>query len=647
MNYYQLGCIALAAPLVGVLFAYIYSYKNWQRHYWICVATIAVSFISCLVILYSVSLDGGANISLFKWIKVEKIKILWGFLFDPLSALMMVLVNFISLLVHIYSLGYMSNDPGKMRFFGHLNLFTFMMLLLVCSPNFLQLFCGWEGVSLASYLLIGYWHEKNTAVAASIKAFVVNRVGDIGLILAAGAIFSLYKTLNFKDIFLMLENQHSVSNIFLMNVIGIFLFLAAMGKSGQLGLHVWLPDAMEAPTPVSALLHAATMVTAGVFLVIRFSPLFELAPFAKQIMMVIGLLTGLVAGLIAICQTDIKKIIAYSTCSQLGMMFMACAAGAYTVAFFHLFTHAFFKALLFLGAGAVIHAMSHEQNIMHMGGLKTYLQSNYYAMMIGTLSLCGFPFLAGYYSKDLIFESIYFAQIPFAYFYYFLCMVLTFITGLYSWRLIFLVFHGSVNSDEQVMAHIHKVPKTMQYVVYVLAFFGIVAGYFGFKLIIEQTLGFLWNHSVVFFEPMHAPLTIKLLPLFFAVAALWVSYSTYIKKTGCLSGLSSRFSGFYKLLNNKFYFDEIYQVKIVKPCVKLGKTLYKNIDREVIDKCGPDGLANIATGFGKILQKIQSGYLFYYCFIVGLGLILILGAYLSMQLFPNIAKDLKLLIGRL
>lgn len=648
MNYFQLGCIALATPLVGAIFAYIYAYNNNRKnYYWLCVATIAISFSACFTLLYYTMQDGGHYVYLCKWIKAEKINAKWDCLFDSLSTLMMTLVTSISLLVHIYSVGYMHGDSGKMRFLGHLNLFTFMMLLLVSSSNLLQLFCGWEGVSLSSYLLIGYWHEKNAAVKASIKAFVINRIGDVGLILAIGAIFALFNTLDFEDLFVILRQQNSTVNIFWMNTIGILLLFGAMGKSGQIGLHTWLPDAMEAPTPVSALLHAATMVTAGVFLIIRFSPLFELAPTAKQIMMFIGISTSIVAGLIAICQTDIKKIIAYSTCSQIGMMFMACAVGAYGVAFFHLFTHAFFKALLFLGAGAIIHAMSHEQNIMHMGGLKAYLPSNYYTMIIGTLSLCGFPFFAGYYSKDLIFESIYFSHIPYAYFYYGLCIVLTFMTGLYSWRLVFLVFHGKVNADEQVIAHIHKVPATMQYPIYVLSICTVIAGYFGFKFIIEQSLGFSWDNTIIFFQPNHAPLFIAFLPVFFAAIALYVSYSAYIQRVSFLSNISSNFSGLYKLLKNKFYFDELYQQRITIPCVRLGNILYKSIDRELVDKFGPDGLASVTLILGKIIQRIQSGYLFYYCFIITLGLVLILGAYLSMQLFPNIAKELKLVIGRI
>ncbi len=647
MNSFQLGCLSLGVPLAGAVFAYIHAYNDQKTGHWWCVGAIAISFLASTILLCQNNPNDVQYVYLFGWIKSETIRVSWGFLFDSLSTLMMTLVTFISLLVHIYSSGYMAASRGKLRFFGHLNLFTFMMLLLVCSSNLLQLFCGWEGVGLASYLLIGYWHEKNTAINASIKAFVVNRIGDIGLVLAIGAIFTIFKTLEFKEIFLIISKSTTLLNPFWLNTICLLLFLGAMGKSGQLGLHTWLPDAMEAPTPVSALLHAATMVTAGVFLVIRFSPLFEIAPVARQVMMFIGLITGIFAGSVAICQTDIKKIIAYSTCSQLGMMFMACAVGAYSVAFFHLFTHAFFKALLFLGAGEVIHAMSHEQNIMRMGGLKSYLPSSYYTMLIGTFALCGFPFFAGYYSKDLIFEAVYLSSMQFSYFYYGLCVLLTFITGVYSWRLIFLVFHGKANADEHVTAHIHKLPKTMQYPIYILALGSVCIGYLGIKLIIEQSLGFSWNSGIVSFVPKHVPLWVQLLPIVFALLALYLCFYVYIKNTLIAESIAFKFPNLYEFLKNKFYFDEFYYDTVVLPSVKLGNTLYKSVDRGTIDSFGPDGFAKMALKLGGYFQKIQTGYLFHYGFMVVTGVVLILGAYLTMQFFPGFAKELRLVIGRL
>lgn len=647
MHSWQLGYLSLGAPLVGALIAYVLAFRKRTTGHQLCIYSIALSLIANVVLLYKVCRTGTDYIILNSWIKAEALNISWGFLFDPLSTLMMLLVSTISLLVHIYSAGYMQHDPGKLRFFGHLNLFTFMMLLLVCAPNLLQLFCGWEGVGLASYLLISHWHGKTSAINASIKAFVINRIGDIGLVLAIGAIFAIYKTLAFKELFVLLNTSNSLLSSFWLNTIGLLLLLGAMGKSGQFGLHTWLPDAMEAPTPVSALLHAATMVTAGVFLILRFSPLFEHAPIAKHVMMLVGLLTGIFASTTAICQTDIKKIIAYSTCSQLGLMFMACAAGAYTVAFFHLFTHAFFKALLFLGAGAVIHAMSNEQNILRMGGLKSHLPSSYYLMLIGTLALCGFPLFAGYYSKDLIFAALYQSTAPMAKTYYAFAQVITLCTGLYSWRLLFLVFHGKSNADEQVTAHIHLIPKTMQHPINVLALCSIVMGYLGFKLVIDQSFGFAWDNSVVQNIQAHVPATIEYLPLLCSGLALAICYHVYLRKPSTALKIAKKFPFTYEFLKNKWYFDTVYKKRISAPSIILGRVLYKSWDRGIIDRFGPDGLAKLAFQLGKQLQKLQTGYLFHYCLMVVLGIVVIISGYLSMQLFPGFTKSLKLLMGRL
>lgn len=648
MNSFQLGCLCLGAPFIGAIFGYVKAFSNHKSGYWFCVGTIAISFFSSCCLFYHIAhIQFSEIVHLFTWIKSETIRVDWGFLFDSLSTLMILTVTFISLLVHVYSVEYMRDDPNKLSFFGHLNLFTFMMILLVSAPNMLQLFCGWEGVGLASYLLIGYWHERSLATAASIKAFVMNRIGDIGIVLALGAIFTFFHTLNFELFFSLLAEKESLPSTLWINIIGLFLLFGAMGKSGQIGLHTWLPDAMEAPTPVSALLHAATMVTAGVFLIIRFSPLFELALFAKQVMMFVGLFTGLLAGSIALTQTDIKKVIAYSTCSQLGMMFMACAAGAYSVAFFHLFTHAFFKALIFLCAGNIIHAMSHEQNITKMGGLKSYLPSSYYTMITGILALTGVPFFAGYYSKDLIIESIYMSNIPYAYGYYYLCLLLTFITGMYAWRLLFLVFHGSVNADEHVIAHIHKTKKIMQYPVNVLAFGSVIMGYIGLELLINQSFGFSWDNCIVVKSIEHAAFWVKLLPLIFAYLAFFTCYYVYINKPSALLIILQRFSRLHLALKHKLYIDELYSQRIVVPFTKLGRLLYKLGDREVIDRFGPDGMAKLSCKLGEYMRKPQTGYLFHYGFIAIFGTVLILGAYLLMQMFPQIAKKLSLATGRL
>lgn len=648
MNSFQLGCLCLGAPFIGAIFGYIRAYSNHKSGHWFCVSAIIISFLASFCLFcHIVSSQLSDTVHLFTWIKSETIRIDWGFLFDSLSTLMILIVTFISLLVHIYSVEYMRDDPNKLSFFGHLNLFTFMMILLVSAPNMLQLFCGWEGVGLASYLLIGYWYERPLATAAAIKAFVINRIGDLGIILALGAIFTFFHTLNFEQFFSLLAQPEFLPSQQWLNAIGLFLLFGAMGKSGQFGLHTWLPDAMEAPTPVSALLHAATMVTAGVFLIIRFSPLFELAVLAKQVMIFIGLLTGLLLGAIALTQTDIKKVIAYSTCSQLGMMFMACGVGTYSVAFFHLFTHAFFKALMFLCAGNVIHAMSHEQNIIKMGGLKSYIPSSYYAMIIGILALTGFPFFAGYYSKDLIFESIYMSGISFAYEYYCLCLLLTFITGVYAWRLLFLVFHGNVNADEHVIAHIHRTKKMMLYPVNILAFCSVVMGYIGLKLLIDQSLGFSWDNSIAIKVNKHIASGMDFLPLIFSCAALFVCYFVYLNKSSVSLIISQRFPKIYQILKQKLYIDEIYSQKIVIPLKKFGYFLYKSGDREIIDKFGPDGIAKLAFKLGEYMCKLQTGYLFHYGFIAILGTVLILGAYLLIQMFPQIAKELSLAMGRL
>lgn len=648
MNSFQLGCLCLGSPFIGAIFGYIRSTNNKKSGYWVCVSSVFISFLASTCLFYHIANTQFPEvIHLFTWIKSETIRVDWGFLFDPLSTLMMLIVTFISLLVHIYSVEYMRDDPNKMSFFGHLNFFTFMMIFLVSAPNMLQLFCGWEGVGLASYLLIGYWHEKTSAATASVKSFVMNRIGDVGIVLSLGTIFTFFHTLNFEQFFALLQDPESLPSTQWLNAIGLLLLLGAIGKSGQFGLHTWLPDAMEAPTPVSALLHAATMVTAGVFLIIRFSPLFELALFAKQAMMLVGVVTGLFAAAIALTQNDIKKVIAYSTCSQLGMMFIACAVGAYSVAFFHLFTHAFFKALMFLCAGNVIHAMSQEQNITKMGGLKSYLPSSYYAMMIGVLALTGFPFFAGYYSKDLIFESVFVSGISFAYEYYGLCLLLAFLTGLYAWRLLFLIFHGNVNADDHVIAHIHKTKRIMKYPVAILAIGSVIMGYIGFELVINQSLGFSWNNSITVKASKHAALFVKILPLLFSCAALFVCYYLYINKPLILVLFAQKFPRIRRTLIHALYIDDLYTKKIAIPLTKFGNFLYRSGDHKFIDRFGPDGAAKMFCKLGEYMEKLQTGYLFHYGLFVVLGAVLIFGAYLLMQSFPQLTRTLLFATGRL
>lgn len=647
MGLFQCSCFCLVMPLLGAIFSYISAYNNYKIDIWFCVASVLLSFFSSCYFFYCfVDTQLIDTIHFFTWIRTETIQIDWGARFDSLSTVMLLIVTLISLLVHIYSVGYMREDENKLIFFGHLNLFTFMMIFLVVAPNMLQLFCGWEGVSFVSYLLINYWNGKPSAVSASIKAFSVNRISDVGLILACGAIFTLFHTLDFDNLFQLLKEPTFAHNSWWLNAVSLFLIFGAMGKSGQLGLHIWLPDAMEAPTPVSALLHAATMVTAGVFLIIRFAPLFELAFFARQVMMFVGVITGILTGIIALAQNDIKKIIAYSTCSQLGFMFMACAAGAYSAAFFHLFTHAFFKALIFLCAGNVIHAMSHEQSIIKMGGLKTYLPSSYYCMLVGVASLVGLPFTSGFYSKESIIELIYRSHIPFGFLYFIASLLITFITGLYAWRMLFLVFHGKVNADEHVVAHIHKIEKVMLYPVAILAFFSIIMGYVGFELLIKQSLGFFWDNSITSQIFEYKSWWVKSSILIAGFMAFSLSYFIYLVNPKVIISIIKIYPKVYQILKEKLYIDEFYSQKIVSPLFMVGFFLYQFGDRKIIDRFGSEGIAKLAFKMGESVRNLQSGYLFYYIFMTALGVTIILTLYLLIHSYP-IIKRLSFMAGYL
>jgi NADH-quinone oxidoreductase subunit L len=643
MYNFELGCVSLFTPFIGFVYSYWLAFYMRKKSRNFCISAIAVSFFASFCLLITVlKTQQTINIKFFTWIKSESIRVDWGMLIDPLSALMMVVVSFVSLLVHIYSVAYMHEDSNKILFFSYLNLFTFMMLFLVSAPNMLQMFCGWEGVGLASYLLIGFWYTKESATKSAVKAFVMNRVGDVGFVLALGGIFFCFNTFDFTLFFSRLNDGVNISQGYI-DAICILLFIGAMGKSGQFALHTWLPDAMEAPTPVSALLHAATMVTAGVFLIIRFSPLIELSPFTKNIIMVVGTLTAFFAGSVAIVQNDIKKIIAYSTCSQLGMMFMACGAGAYSVAFFHLFTHAFFKALLFLGAGTVIHAMSHEQNIKRMGGLKTYLPFSYYTMVIGSLALTGIPFFAGYYSKDLIFEAVYQSSTIF----YVFSLLLAFLTSIYSWRLILVVFHGENHSDEQVMVHIHSLKSSMKFPIIVLSICSIIMGFIGYQLFIQQSFGFKWLSCIVSNIPVHTPLFVIILPLLFTILGFVICYWLYITNKQTTTVLSRKYKIIYRLLMHKWFFDEIYENYFVKFFKRLGDFLYTACDRGIIDKFGPNGIAGLSLKIADNMKKPQTGYINNYVMMAAFGVALILGVYVLLQAMPNLTVNIRMFMGRI
>ena len=529
-----------------------------------------------------------ARIALFSWINSGDLQVAWALRVDTLTAVMLVVVNTVSSLVHLYSIGYMDEDPHRPRFFAYLSLFTFAMLMLVTSDNLVQLFFGWEGVGLASYLLIGFWYQKPSANAAAIKAFVVNRVGDFGFALGIFAIFMLIGSTDFDTIFAGAPALTGKTINFFgwhadaLTLICLLLFMGAMGKSAQFLLHTWLPDAMEGPTPVSALIHAATMVTAGVFMVARLSPLFELAPNAQAVVMFFGATTAFFAATVGLVQNDIKRIVAYSTCSQLGYMFVAMGAGAYSVGMFHLFTHAFFKALLFLGSGSVIYAMHHEQDIRNMGGLKDRIPFTYIVMVIGTLALTGFPLTAGYFSKDAIIESAFVSHNPFAFYGFLMTVIAAGLTSFYSWRLIFKTFHGEPHDQKHYEAA-HEAPLWMLVPIGILAAGSILAGFpfkelFAGHGVAEFFREFLKMHPGIIDEMHHIPQAIAFLPTVMMALGFVVSWLFYIRRPYLPVELANQHQMLYQFLLNKWYFDELYELIFVRPTKWLGRFLWKKGD---------------------------------------------------------------------
>ena len=601
-------------------------------------------FITCSFVLISSALSiyifsdvainsNTYNLKIFNWITSGGLVLNWSINIDTLTSVMLVVVTSVSALVHVYSVGYMSHDPDKPRFMSYLSLFTFMMLMLVTSDNFLQLFFGWEGVGLASYLLIGFWYKKPSANSAAIKAFVVNRVGDFGLAIGIFLIFKYTGSVNFVDVFkaipTLLDKNISMLGIeaSLINFICIFLFIGAMGKSAQIFLHTWLPDAMEGPTPVSALIHAATMVTAGVFLVVRCSPIFEYSPFVLNIIVLVGATTAFFAGTIGLVQNDIKRVIAYSTCSQLGYMFFAAGLGAYHIAIFHLFTHAFFKALLFLGAGSVIHAFNDEQDMRNMGGVWKKIPYTYSLMIIGTLALTGFPFLSGFFSKDAIIETAYSSTSFFAGYAVTIGVLTAFMTSLYSWRLIFMTFHGTYNNKNISLSKVHESPAVMLVPLLFLALGAIFAGY-AFKdyFIGSQFIQF-WNNSIFFlkeFVLLHPPLWFLLLTPILVLLAIPLSYYFFVKDKKSLDGFIEINKPLYNFLVNKWYFDELYDFLFVKPAKKIGTFFWKIGDGTIIDGLGPDGLAKLIKSVSDKAVQFQSGFLYHYAFVILIGLSILL-----------------------
>ena len=591
---------------------------------------VTISAILSAVVLYEVIINQYQdNIIIAKWISSGSLDVNWSMKIDPLSAVMLVVVTSVSSLVHIYSIGYMSHDPHKPRFMAYLSLFTFAMLMLVTSDNFIQLFFGWEGVGLCSYFLIGFWFKKDTANSAAIKAFLVNRVGDFGFALGIFLIFYLFGTVNYSEVFELIPTITDKDLLFLgfnvnaIDLICLLLFVGAMGKSAQILLHTWLPDAMEGPTPVSALIHAATMVTAGVFLVVRCSPIYEYSELALNVITIVGMSTAFFAATVALVQTDIKKIIAYSTCSQLGYMFFAAGVGAYNVAMFHLFTHAFFKALLFLGSGSVIHAFKDEQNINKMGGVWKKLPYTYTLMIIGTLALTGFPFLSGFYSKDAIIEFAYLRGNTTGYYAAGIGIITAFLTSIYSWRLIFKTFHGDYNNKDIKIEETHESPLVMLIPLIFLSIGAIFAGY-TFK---ELFLGYgginnFWQESIFFLEPLstdHPPFWFLVLTPILVILSIPVAYYLFVKNKNLSNQIANVNKPLYQFLINKWYFDELYDVLFVIPSKKIGLFLWKFFDIKIIDGFGPDGISSFIKKCSLKANKFQSGFIYQYAFVMLLG----------------------------
>ena len=591
---------------------------------------VSISSILSLFIFYNVISEGYENnVVIASWINSGSLNVNWSIKIDALSSVMLVVVTLISSLVHIYSIGYMSHDPHKPRFMAYLSLFTFAMLTLVTSDNFLQLFFGWEGVGLCSYFLIGFWFKKDSANAAAIKAFIVNRVGDFGFALGIFLIFYLFGTVNYNEVFLLIPKTLDQDIYFLginlksIDLICILLFMGAMGKSAQFLLHTWLPDAMEGPIPVSALIHAATMVTAGVFLVVRCSPIFEYSQIALNIICIVGMTTAFFAATVALVQNDIKKIIAYSTCSQLGYMFFAAGIGAYNVAIFHLFTHAFFKALLFLGAGSVIHSLNNEQDIRKMGGIWRKLPYSWGLMIIGTLALTGFPFFSGFYSKEAIIEFAYLKGNTLGYYVVAIGIFTALLTAIYSWRLIFKTFHGTYENRELKIDSIHESPYVMLVPLIVLAIGSIFAGFFFKELFIGQyASNNFWSDSIKFLSPIstdHPPLWIVYFTPVIVVLSIPIAYYLFVKNKDITNWLVNENKPLYNFLINKWYFDELYEYLFVRTFKRIGIFFWKNIDLKTIDRFGPDGISNLIKKLSIRAVKFQSGYIYQYAFIMLLG----------------------------
>ena len=633
-----MAAVVVFLPLIGSILAGVLAFVGTDDRerqtridtaaQWLSCAALIVSAVFAIFVFVDVVIDKNTHtIELFTWIDSGALEISWALKLDTLSAVMLLTVTVVSATIHVYSIGYMQADPGIPRFMAYLSLFTFFMLMLVSADNLVQLYFGWEGVGLMSYLLIGYWYDRPAANAAAIKAFLVNRVGDFGFALGIFATYLLFQTVHLDTIFATAADRaDSTLAVFggefhALTVICLLLFVGAMGKSAQLGLHTWLPDAMEGPTPVSALIHAATMVTAGVFMVARMSPLFEYSEIALAVVTIIGASTAIFAATVACVQNDIKRVIAYSTISQLGYMFFALGVSAYSAGVFHLMTHAFFKALLFLGAGSVIHAMSAEQDMRKMGGIWRMVPITYVVMWIGSLALAGIWPFAGFFSKDTILEAAWAAHSGVGQYAFWLGILAALLTAFYSWRLLFMTFHGEARAEERVMAHVHESPPVMTVPLVILAAGAAAAGYLGFEAFVGSGATGFWESAILVLpehsaleDAHHAPLWVKLSPLVVAVVGIALAFVFYIAAPELPAALAQRFGGVYRFLLNKWYFDELYDLLLVRPAFTLGRGFWRTGDGTLIDGIGPDGIAAATLNLARRAGRLQTGYVFHYAF---------------------------------
>ncbi len=629
-------------PLFGAIITglFVRTISDKRAQLLTCVPMVIAALFALMIFGRITGHDIIRTVPVLTWIVSGDFATHWALKVDALTAVMLLLVTWVAAIVHIYSVGYMSHDEHKPRFMAYLSLFTFSMLMLVTSDNFIQLFFGWEGVGLCSYLLIGFWFKKPSACAAAMKAFIVNRVGDFGFALGIAAVFFTFGSVDFETVFKTATAFHTDTpdaswlmfgmSVPVMDTICLLLFMGAMGKSAQFLLHTWLPDAMEGPTPVSALIHAATMVTAGVFMLARCSPLFELAPTALMVVTYVGAITAFFAATVGLVQNDIKRVIAYSTCSQLGYMFFACGVSAYNAAVFHLFTHGFFKALLFLGAGSVIHAVSGEQDMRKMGGLWKHIPYTYAFMWIGSLALAGIPMFAGFFSKDGILEAAYAAGTTQGFVAYGLGIAAAFMTAFYSWRLLFMTFHGTPRADHHVMEHVHESPRIMLLPLLPLVFGAIFAGAIGYYCweILYPSLKF-WNGAITILHAHaegeeHVPFIFEHLPLIAGVSGITLAYIFYIRRPELPVLLKMRFGAVYQFLLNKWYFDELYDRIFVRPALALGRWLWNAADANGIDRFGPNGAALLSRAVARQSARLQTGYLYHYAFAMIIGLLVLI-----------------------